>query len=140
MYIYYVCKDLLILIDIIFWANTEEHYGFSENMIISIIKNPFVIGSSGLFSEEMFATSIYFILKIRDTWLSLDSHRANILGVENRFFIIISNLTIKTFKQRIPDLHYHAQSILYLEAKHAMWKGLNGDDSEVLTFILNYTI
>lgn len=42
MYIYYVCKDLLILIDIIFWANTEEHYGFGENMIISIIKNLFV--------------------------------------------------------------------------------------------------
>lgn len=139
MYIYYECKDLLILLDI-FWANTEERYRFSGNVTISIINNLYVIGSSGLFFADMFATSIYFILQICDTWLSLKSHRANTFGVENRFFITISDLMIKTFTQKTPDLHYHAQNILYSATKHAMWKGLNGDDSEVLTFILNCNI
>ena len=123
MYIYYECKDLLILLDI-FWANTEERYRFSGNVTISIINNLFVIGSSGLFFADMFATSIYFILQICDTWLSLKSHRANTFGVENRFFITISDLMIKTFTQKTPDLHYHAQNILYSATKHAMWKGL----------------
>lgn len=139
MCIYYVCKDLLILLDI-FWANTKDHYRFSGNITISITNNLFVIGSSGLFFAEMFETSIYFILQICDTWLSLESHRANTFGVENRFFIIISDLMIKTFTQKMPDLHYHAQNILYSATKHAMWKGLNGDDSEVLTFVLNCNI
>lgn len=42
-----------------------------------IMKNPFAIAS-----EEMLTTSVYFILKICDTWLSLDSHRANTFGLE----------------------------------------------------------
>lgn len=136
VYIYYVCKDLLILLDI-FWANMEECYRFSGK---TIINNLFVKGSSGLFFAEMFATSIYLILQICDTWLSLESHRANTFGVENRFFIIISNLMIKTLTQKTPDLHYHAQNISHSATKHAMWKGLNGDDSEVLTFILTCNI
>ena len=136
VYIHYVCKDLLILLDI-FWANTGECYRFSGNITIS---NLCVKGSSGLFFAEMFAISIYFILQLCDTWLSLESHRANTFGVENRFFIIISDLMIKTLTQKTPDLHYHTQNISRSATKHAMWKRLNGDDSEVLTFILTCNI
>lgn len=81
VYIWYIRNNLLILVDI-FWANTKKHYWLSENITIAIIKNPFVVDSSELFFTAMFATSIYFILKICDTWLSLDSHKANIFGVE----------------------------------------------------------
>lgn len=42
----------------------KHNYFYSFN-------NLFVIGSSGLFFAEMFETSIYFILQICDTWLSL---------------------------------------------------------------------
>lgn len=130
----------IIFPDTVFWANTEEHYQFSENITTGIVTYPFIIGSSGLFFGETFTASIYFILKIFGTWLSLGSHRANTLGVENRFSIITKNLMIKKFTQKISDFYYHASNILFLNKKHAVVKKLNGDESEVLIFIHNYII